>query len=73
VRGDGEDPSRAARALAARELARRAGVPPEAVRFSRRGRVPLVWLEGFDLRADVSLSHHGRFVAFACQLAGDAA
>ena len=73
VRGAAEDPSQAARALAARELARRAGAPLEAVRFARRGRVPLVWLAGHDLRADLSLSHHGRFVAFACQLAGSAA
>jgi hypothetical protein len=73
VLGDGEDASQAARALAARGLARRAGAPPEAVRFARRGRVPRVWLEGRDLRADLSLSHHGRFVAFACQLAGSAA
>jgi hypothetical protein len=72
-RADGEDPSRAARALAARELARRVGAPPEAVRFSRRGRVPVVWVEDRDLRADVSLSHHGRLVAFACQLAGGGA
>jgi hypothetical protein len=72
-RGAEEDPSQAARALAARELARRAGAPLEAVRFARRGRVPLVWLAGHDLRAHLSLSHHGRFVAFACRLVGSAA
>jgi len=72
-RGDAEDPSRAARELVARELARRLGAPREAVRFGRRGRVPSVWLAGRDVRADLSLSHHGRFVAFACQLGGGAA
>ncbi len=64
----GSDPSRAARALAARALIEELGVRRRSLRFGRRGRVPTVRVEGSETGLDVSFSHHGRFVAFACQL-----
>jgi len=73
--------SRVVRELAARTLAKRLGVPEESVRIGRRGRVPTLEVLGRGAtRAgspaccdpktplDLSLSHHGRFVAFACDL-----
>ena len=35
----------------------------------RRGRIPELWLRGARAAADLSLSHHGSLVAFACALA----
>lgn len=60
------DASREARDLAASTLAERLGVPLRAIRIGRNGRIPTVEVHGRDL--DLSLSHHGRFVAFACDL-----
>jgi hypothetical protein len=34
------------------------------------GRVPMLERDGVRVAADLSLSHHGRWVAFACELAG---
>jgi len=62
------DPSRAARALAARVLGEELELPASAFRFGRRGRVPTLTAEGRRGSLDLSLSHHGRFVAFACQV-----
>jgi hypothetical protein len=63
-----EDLSAAARAFASRALAAQLGVAPERVGFAKRGRIPLLCADGAPARADLSLSHHGRFVAFACEL-----
>lgn len=62
------DPSRAARRLAARVLGEELGLPLHAFRFGRSGRAPTLSVEGSNQRIDLSLSHHGRYVAFACQL-----
>jgi phosphopantetheinyl transferase (holo-ACP synthase) len=62
------DPSTAARALAVRTLAERLGVPGAAFRFGRRARIPTLEVEALDAPLDLSLSHHGRFVAFAAVL-----
>lgn len=62
--------SRAARDLAREELGRRLGVAPEAVVIRRRARIPEVWVEGRRAAVDLSLSHHGRVVAFAALVAG---
>lgn len=62
------DPSRAARRLAARVLAEELGLPTSAFRFGRRGRAPTLAVEGRPGSLDLSLSHHGRYVAFACQV-----
>ena len=64
----GADPSLGARALAIDAVAGRLGERPEALRIERSGRVPALRLP--DGRAlALSLSHHGRFVAFAGRLA----
>jgi phosphopantetheinyl transferase (holo-ACP synthase) len=68
VRRRGADPSRAARALATRVLAEELGIAPDAIHFERRGRVPSARAEGLAGPLDLSLSHHGRFVAFACDV-----
>lgn len=62
------DASRAVRELAVRALSRRLAVPREAVRIGRRGRVPILEVRGRDVGLDLSLAHHGRYVAFACDL-----
>lgn len=67
-----DESSREVRELAARTLAQRMGVPARAVRIERRGRIPRLEVRGHAAAFDLSLSHHGRFVAFACDL-GDAA
>ena len=61
-------PSRAARALARRRIAPYLKVPEREVEFDRQGRIPRLLLHGRPVRADLSLSHHGLFVAFACDL-----
>jgi hypothetical protein len=63
------DPSRGARELALRRVAERLGLAPERLRIERRGRIPCLLLPDGDA-LDLSLSHHGRFVAFACDLGG---
>ncbi|MEE8475925.1 MAG: 4'-phosphopantetheinyl transferase superfamily protein [Myxococcota bacterium] len=74
--------SRAAREFAASEIARLLAVSASHLRFRRRGRIPelhpsgsarseldsarLARLENSLGRLAVSISHHGRFVAYAC-------
>jgi len=62
------DPSTAARALAVRTLAERLGLPSAAFRLGRRARIPTLQVAGLTTPLDLSLSHHGRFVAFASVL-----
>ncbi len=66
--GSGEDASAAARAYACQELAARLGLAPAALSVAKRGRIPVLCVHGAPARADLSLSHHGRFVAYACEL-----
>ncbi len=66
------DASADARALACRVLALQLGIAPERLSVAKQGRIPVLCADGAPLRADLSLSHHGRFVAFACTLARDA-
>jgi phosphopantetheinyl transferase (holo-ACP synthase) len=66
--GAGDDASARVRALACSELARRLGVAVSALEIVTRERVPALWIDGAPARADLSLSHHGRFVAYACAL-----
>lgn len=61
------DPSVAARRLAAAAIGSALGLDPAGLRIVRRP--PVAMHRGRRLDADVSLSHHGRFVAFACTLA----
>jgi phosphopantetheinyl transferase (holo-ACP synthase) len=58
----------AVRRLAIDAIARRLGLAPDAVAIGRDGRIPTLWIGGRRSTADLSLSHHGRFVAFACTL-----
>jgi phosphopantetheinyl transferase (holo-ACP synthase) len=65
--------SDAVRALAIASLAPRLGAAPEdltILRDARRGRVPRLLRFGREIDVPLSLSHHGRFVAFACLLGG---
>ena len=65
---DAEFPSQAARSLAIRELAERLGVPGEELSITRFGRVPTLLHNGESTNIDLSLSHHGKLVAFACEV-----
>src|SRR5437667_332795 len=60
--------SEAVRRLAIARLSRLLAVAPEELAIRREGRIPALWLRGCRSPADLSLSHHGRFVAFACRL-----
>lgn len=68
--GDPEAPSRAVRELLCERLAARLGVSADALEVRRRGRIPYLWLNGKPAPVDLSLSHHGGWLAFACELAG---
>lgn len=64
-----EDPSRAVRALAVETVAAVLGASPFELRVERaRGEPPVLLRRGRRTGAEISLSHHGRFVAFACEL-----
>ena len=68
--GQSDDPGRAVRRLAVREIARASGIDAARLAVARRAnddddRVPMVALDGRMLDGSLSLSHHGRFVAFA--------
>ena len=69
-RGDPETPSRAVRELLCERLAPRLGVNADELEVRRRGRVPFLWLRGKPAAIDLSLSHHGDWLAFACELVG---
>ena len=58
----------AVRQLTVATLSRLFGVAPEDLAIRREGRIPALWFRGRRSPADLSLSHHGRFVAFACRL-----
>jgi phosphopantetheine--protein transferase-like protein len=59
------DPSAFVRRRLVRRLAAALGVPRARLSLGRRARVPVVMVDGRDASIDVSLSHHGRFVACA--------
>jgi phosphopantetheinyl transferase (holo-ACP synthase) len=61
------EPSGAVRRLASTAIASALDLDPEGVRIARRP--PVALHRGRPLVTDLSLSHHGRFVAFACALA----
>ena len=66
--GDDATASVAVRRLAVARLAARLGVPAAYLAIRREGRLPTLWLRGRRTTVDLSLSHHGRFVAFACTI-----
>ncbi len=61
-----QDPSLAARRLARESLAVELGVAVSELEVRRCGRIPALWLHGEPAGFDLSLSHHGGWVAFAC-------
>lgn len=61
------DPSAAVRRLAREELAPLLGAEPGALEIGRRDRIPVLRMAGRDAPFDLSLSHHGRFVAYAAE------
>jgi phosphopantetheinyl transferase (holo-ACP synthase) len=61
------DPSAAVRRLAREDLAPLLGSEPGALEVARRERIPVLRLAGRDAPFDLSLSHHGRFVAYAAE------
>ena len=65
ARADG-DSSVAVRLLAIATVAAHLAVPFADLAIVRDGRIPTLWYRGRRSDADLSLSHHGRFVAFAC-------
>jgi phosphopantetheinyl transferase (holo-ACP synthase) len=71
---DGHDPcapSRAVRELVVQRLGEHFHTSPEAFELRRDGRIPRLRMVGAAQGTiDLSLSHHGRFVAFACAWRG---
>jgi phosphopantetheinyl transferase (holo-ACP synthase) len=63
-----EDASAEARSFACEALAAHLGARASELSVAKRGRIPVLCVRGDPARADLSLSHHGRFVAFACAL-----
>ena len=68
--GGSADPSSSVRQLALDEIAARVGVSKADLRIGKEGRVPILELRNSARQLDLSLSHHGRYVAFACQVGG---
>jgi hypothetical protein len=60
-----EGPSRAVRRLACQAVGQPLGLPPDALEVRKRGRIPELHLAGTTLAGDLSISHHGAFIAFA--------
>ncbi len=65
LEGSGADPSRTVRELVCAALGPSMNLPPERVRIATNGRIPVALWQGRRLAVDLSLSHHGRFVAWA--------
>lgn len=63
--GRTQDPGLAVRRLALRRVADELGVESGRLSIGRRDRIPTVELDGRTTQLALSLSHHGRFVAFA--------
>jgi phosphopantetheinyl transferase (holo-ACP synthase) len=64
----GESPGSAARRMLIDAVARWLGASTGMLDVAQVDRVPYVRRDGVRLRIAVSLSHHGRFAAFACAL-----
>lgn len=64
------DLSSLVRSFSKGRLAQVLGVSARDLEIRKRGRVPCLFVHGAPSTADLSLSHHGRLVAFACELGG---
>jgi len=62
----GADASRTVRESARAALSSRMDLPPEQVQIEAEQGIPVVLWRNRRLPVDLSLSHHGRFVAWAC-------
>ena len=63
---DPEAPRVAVRDLVRGRLAQRLDLDASRIEVRRIERIPSLWIDGRASELDLSLSHHGRFVAFAC-------
>ena len=63
-----EDAGVAVRRLATTTIARRLGLATDDLVIDRVARIPTLRIVGRGFAADLSLAHHGRFVAFACSI-----
>ncbi len=72
VRAGDRSPRFAARRFALESLCAYLGAAALELDLVKEGRIPRLLLRGRPAGFDVSLSHHGRFVAFACGLTQDA-
>lgn len=76
VAGDTENPldpeaqGRLVRSFSCERLGPALGVNPRDLEIRKRGRIPELWLRGAPSHLDLSLSHHGSVVAFACETSG---
>jgi hypothetical protein len=61
----GRNASATVRALALAELSNTLGVPADDLSIEQRGRIPELCLRGALLGAPLTLSHHGRYAAYA--------
>jgi len=68
VTADEASPRLAARRFAVDSIAAYLGIAARDLELVKDGRLPRLRLHGKAAGLDVSLSHHGRFVAFACSL-----
>ena len=66
-----DEPGRRVRRLARTEVARILGVSEGEVGFGKRDGIPYLMLGDRLLGGDVSFSHHGGWVAFACRLSAE--
>ncbi len=63
---DRGEPSQEARRFAVARIASRLGLPVERLRIECSGRIPQLIIDDSAPSANLSLSHHGSFVGFAC-------
>lgn len=63
---DPQAPSASLRRFVQEQLYEQLAVEPSQVEIRKRGRIPELWVRG-RRRLDISLSHHGEMVAFACE------
>jgi hypothetical protein len=64
----GMSPGDEARREALRHVAAHLGIDPSALRIEKEGRIPSVWRGPGRLPLDLSLSHHGRYAAWALEI-----
>lgn len=63
-----DDPSLAVRNFAIGGISRSLGIEAKRISIGREGRVPIVQLDGVTTSLSISLSHHGRWIAYAMRI-----